>query len=377
MVGKLMLIGLGDLGFHILQFLARTPGIGKVVVADIDEAKGLMKKNDVIYGAAHQGFYPDIEFKRVDLFDLEGTAEVLGEVRPDVLCQCASLLTWWKRRLFPTEIVEKINEIGSGPWIPINLTLAYKLMQAIKKSGIDTKVVNCSYPDAVNSILDKVGLSPTVGGGNFDLAIPRMRKLISSKLKVPMCNVSLFMVGHHGWLTHINYSPPPPFWVKVLVGGTDVSYKFTPNSLRELMLQENMKNTALKRFMGPPPQQATASSFLKNMLAIYFDTGELTHAPGPNGLPGGYPVRLSAKGAEVVLPKELTIEEAIRINEEGARWDGIENITKSGKVLITEKSYKLMKDLSGYDCKEFSIEESEEKARELLSIYRKIQKKYK
>ena len=33
--------------------------------------------------------------------------------------------------------------------------------------------------------------------------------------------------------------------------------------------------------------------------------------PGPNGLPGGYPCRLGAKGAEVVLPDGLSLKEAM------------------------------------------------------------------
>jgi hypothetical protein len=61
-------------------------------------------------------------------------------------------------------------------------------------------------------------------------------------------------------------------------------------------------------------------------MALLFDTGMYCDSPGPNGLPGGYPVRLSAKGAEVILPEELTLDEAVKMNAESGRLDGIERI---------------------------------------------------
>ncbi len=33
MAGGILVIGLGDLGFHILQFLVRVPGVSRVVAA--------------------------------------------------------------------------------------------------------------------------------------------------------------------------------------------------------------------------------------------------------------------------------------------------------------------------------------------------------
>jgi saccharopine dehydrogenase-like NADP-dependent oxidoreductase len=34
MAGKILIIGLGELGYHILQELAHTPMIGKIIAAD-------------------------------------------------------------------------------------------------------------------------------------------------------------------------------------------------------------------------------------------------------------------------------------------------------------------------------------------------------
>ena len=55
----------------------------------------------------------------------------------------------------------------------------------------------------------------------------------------------------------------------------------------------------------------SASSALKNLKAMLFNENLRTHSPGPNGLPGGYPVLLNKDGADVVLPDDISLEEAI------------------------------------------------------------------
>ena len=112
------------------------------------------------------------------------------------------------------------------------------------------------------------------------------------------------------------------------------------------------------------------------MLAVYYDTGEVhTCVAGAAGLPGAYPCRLSEKGAEVVLPG-ISLEEAIRINEEGGRIDGIEKIKDDGTVVYCEQNVKYMREVVGYECEELKPSESEERARELNTLLRKLYDKY-
>ncbi len=108
--------------------------------------------------------------------------------------------------------------------------------------------------------------------------------------------------------------------------------------------------TRFRRAGGRDGQILTASSAAANTLAMADDSGAILHAPAPNGLPGGYAVRITAKGGEVILPEGLTMEEAIRINEEGQRYDGIDKIDDDGTVTYAEKSVAIMKDMIGWDC---------------------------
>jgi hypothetical protein len=333
----------------------------------MDKTRGEAMAYDAAFGASFQGFYPEIEFRRVDLYDVKGTADVLKEVKPSVVCNSTTLQSWWVLHTLPEKMYQRISKAGLGQWVPMHLTLTHKLMQAIKLANIDVAVVNCSFPDVVNPMLYRRGLSPTIGGGNFALRVPWVRRVVADEIGVPLRSVQVFMVAFHSVTTHLDRAP---FWVKILVDDRDVTDRFPHEKLRERMMKFQRARTGAG-WRGPPPQQQTASCFLRNVLAIYFDTGELVHATGPRGLWGGYPVRLSAEGAEVALPEGLTLERALEVNREGAKLDGIEEMRDDGSIVFTEEAVQIMRETLGYECERLTVEESEERAEELDRLYRR------
>lgn len=249
---------------------------------------------------------------------------------------------------------------GRAPRMSTTFYCALKVMQAVKKSGIDTNVVITNFPDCTNPIISKgFGMTPTCGGGNLGLITPLIQESFSEKLKVPLRNVNVFLVAHHAWGYNLDTKLGIPYWLKVLVGGDDVTSQFPPEKLIP-----DLKNRRVKYFASRTGvigeaaryhQALISSSFVKNILALYFDTGELTNVPGPNGLPGGYPVRLSAKGCEINLPIGITLDEAIKINEEGQKFVGIECIEENGTVVMTDGSYLEAKDVEDTAIKVMSI----------------------
>ena len=135
-----------------------------------------------------------------------------------------------------------------------------------------------------------------------------------------------------------------------------------------------------KRFRRPggrDGQILTASSAAAITLAMANDSGDIMHAPAPEGLPGGYPVRIDKNGGKVILPKGLSLKEAIRVNEEGQRYDGIEKIDQNGTVTYAEKSVAIMKEMIGYDCKVMKLEETEAQSRELDQKFKAFAAKFK
>ena len=369
---SIMIIGSAGSVGHDMMYQIASMGLPiKVIGADVDEEKGRYEIEEALHTAHNFGYYPDLSFEKINLFDIDGTSEFLKEHKPKVICNLASLGSWWITRLLPPEEYEKVGPVG--PWLPNHLTLAHKLMLAVKKSGIKTGVVNGAFPDATNVVLSKLGLEPVCGGGNMDLGLGRVKRIIARNMKVPFRTVQLYGVGHHG--AYYTARMEGPYYVRIIVDGEDVSDQW-PNK-RITKLYKDAGYGAITQYKTAlVDQMRTASSFLKHVLAIYNETGEVhTCVTGVEGLPGGYPARLSQKGAEIVLPG-ISREEAIRINEEGAKIDGIEKIKDDGTVVFCDKNVEYMREVVGYECKELKPSESEERARELNTLLKKLYEKY-
>jgi hypothetical protein len=369
---SILIIGsAGSVGHDMMYQIACMGSPIKAIGADLNEVKGRFEVEESLHMAHSLGYYPDLSFRKVDLFDVDGTAEILRELRPKVICNLSSLGSWWVTRLLPDEEYRKIGPIG--PWLPNHLTLAMKLMEAVKKSGVDSKVVNGAFPDATNVVLGKLGIAPVCGGGNMDLGVYRLKRIIARDRGVPFSSVTVYGVGHHG--TFYTRRLDGPFWAKVLVDGEDLTSNYPNEKLRDMYRDAGY--AASVQYSGAlVDQMRTAASFLSNVLSIYYNSGhQHVCVPGPNGLPGSYPCRLDENGAEVSIP-DLSLEEAVKINEAGARLDGIEKVKKDGTVVYLDKNVEYMRDVVGYECKELKPSESQERAEELNNLLRRLYDKY-
>ena len=71
----------------------------------------------------------------------------------------------------------------------------------------------------------------------------------------------------------------------------------------------------------------------------------------------------------MVLPHGLTLEQAILMNQEGQRLDGIERIGSDGTVYFASKNMAILKETLGYECKPMPLSEVEYWAKELRAKY--------
>ena len=372
-MGKcVMIVGLGDLGGWVLEFLARCQGVHRIVTTDIREDWGRSKTRTAAVGASQQGYNKRLEFHKLDLYDIDRTAELLNSVQPDVVYSAAALQSWWVPLLLPHDIADKSELAGIGPLTPGHLALTHKLMLAVKKSGIKTRVLNNCYPDVVNPILWRNGLGPDIGSGNSDLVMEDIRQKVSYDLNVPPQEVAVYLFTAHPIDTVAKWKEIP-FLLKIYVGGKDITNNYNTKEL--------VRSFAT---MYAPPKMTTwiahprvASSAVKNIMAMINDTNELTSLPGPNGLPGGYSVRVSAKGAEVALPEGVTLEQVIKVNMDALRFDGIEDIKDDGTVVFTEECRQLVKEWMGGDIGQpLQLKDVDERAKEVVTLTHKLGEKY-
>jgi len=369
----ILVTGLGDIGEHFVQFLSRYPDIGKIVACDLNPKKSVVVEN-AWSGAMHQGYNPEMEFKQVDLFNIEKTTDLIKEVEPTAIFQCASVQSWWEIFTLRKEMTLKLLPSIVGGWLMMHVAPTYSVMKAVKAAGLYGKipVEIATLPDMTAPALAKVGLAPTNGGGNAQLRIPRMKQIVSQELKVPVTAVEIWQVGEHGGIG--TPEDPVPWWIKIEVNGEDVTDKMGgAEGMRKRMARPYWDR---EPFPGVPHQQSTAACFLANFIDVLYDRKHFVGTCcGVQGLIGGYPVRLGRK-VELALPKEISLAEAKKINEEAARKsDALETIKSDGTIVVTDACHKILKEVFKFDHKEWGLEESVPLALELTKKFRELQER--
>ncbi len=366
-----LIVGIGEVGRHLLEQLVRSDLPASLVAADVDRRAVESKVDNALIGAALHDRHPDARALEVDLFDVERTAAVLAEVRPDVVVNCAVLQTWHVIRRLPEEVYTRLSSAGLGAWLPVQLALAMKLAQAIRLSGISTHYINTALSDLTNPVLGAMGIAPTIGIGNVALIEPAVRTLVARKLEVPRAEVALKMVAHHvHWVVwrEAGYREGAPFYMRIHASGEDVTGRFAAQELMKEAIRLYPRDTSFT--------SVSASSTLQNIGALLSQEPVHLHSPGPNGLPGGYPVVLSTEGAKVDLPADLSLDDAVAMNREAQTYDGIREIDDDARVHFMPYATEIMKDLLGFDCPSFTPEECVDRAREQMRRFQDLVRGY-
>jgi hypothetical protein len=371
MANSVMIFGLGDLGGWVLEFLARRQGVSTIIGCDKRADWGSRKVNVAAAGSGCEGYDKTLKFEECDVSDIDRTAELIAKYKPDFIYSGLTLMSWAVYGFLPHDIHEETKKIAGGPFVPMHLTLIYKLMQAVQRSGVQPVVLNNSWPDIVNPMLCKAGYPVLTGSGNLDNLASEIRRRVSVKEGVPISAVVVYLVAEHV-INVMGVRGGIPYYLKIMIGDKDVTKNYDTVSLIS------------DRLMAPCPAEWTswiihptvAASAVKTIMAVLNDTNQLSHAPGPNGLIGGYPIRIGAKGVTVELPEGLTLERAIQYNMDQARYEGVETIRDDGTLVITEQAYELTKKLLNLECREIRVADSAEWAKKVLAAFKTLGAKY-
>ncbi len=359
-----MLIGLGDLGNVILEFLVREEGLGRIVCCDLNKEQGIERCNLARLSALAQGYTPSLSFTSLDINDKEAVIEAVKKEEPEIVLNAASMQTWWLPDLLPREQAALIKSAGFGVWLPVHMTLTLKLMEALHQIDYKGITLTAPFPDVVNCVLSRLRLAPTCGLGNLDEIVPKVRLLAAERMRASIEKVRVLLVAHHALEPMVFGQPAveiPPYFLRIEHEGKDVT---------EEVRGDELLFSPYPLPPGPAIHFLTAGSTARLIGALLSEKEVLMHAPGPKGLPGGYPVVVSNRDLRVAPIKGLTIEEAISINERSHRFDGIESIEPDGTVVFRSEAAEVLKDALGYDCRRLNPGESEERAKELIARFR-------
>ncbi|MFF2601341.1 hypothetical protein ACFVVB_19920 [Streptomyces californicus] len=369
---KIMIIGAGDLGQRVCAELAHSDRQWQIRLVGRDGETLRRQVNLIRFSSLQRGFHSRLDHALTDLNDIDRTAEVIAEFAPDVVFLAASLQSWWVISTLPAERFQRLYAANFGPWLPMHLAPVHKAMQAIQAADSQAIVVNAAYPDAVHPVLAGAGLAPHIGIGNVANNVPALRYSAGAILDIAPAEVDVRMVTHHyvsHRLSRTTDISPAQLRIAILAEGRDV--------VPDIGLVPLLKplTSDYRRTGGLAGQAMTAASAVSVLLPLLEQREAMVHAPGPLGLPGGYPVVVGPGPLRLALPPGLAKDEAVAINQSGQVGDGIRAIGDDGSVLFEESTMDVMRWELGYHCLKMPLSEAEDRARELAARFARYQER--
>jgi hypothetical protein len=276
-------------------------------------------------------------------------ADVLAGARPAGVFVCASHQSPWERVTAPSAWTDLLARAGFGLALPLHADLAARAGRLIATHAPGAWLVNACFPDAVNPVLAALDIPVLCGIGNVGV----LAASLQAALGLPDQS-RLRLLAHH---VHLHPPHDAADEARAWLDGAPL-----PDVTSLLAAQRATDRTLLNRVTG-----LTAALVLSTLL-----TGAATdtHAPGPNGLPGGYPVRLAAGRVSLRLPAGVDETEAVRFNMVAARRDGVR--VEDGKVHFEPAVVSALPQAAGLDS--FGVAELTGVCRELLALRAELRK---
>ncbi len=364
---KLLIVGGGDLCMQLLKLLVPT-GLFTFYIAGRDQEKLTRSCNFFRLGALQLGktctIYPVI----MDLSEgnVEENSATLSRIRPDIVFNAASLHAWRTINHPSCDNYPALDEARFGPWLPMQLAPAYELMRAVKHAGIRVLTVNGAFPDVVNAVLDKVGLRPDTGTGGVANLVTALRLSIARLAMAPPETVHVRLVAEQyfaQYVAHAGLPPAMPYRLSYVVGGLDCTGEFKDAQIFGSVC------THFRSLGGININFINAISAAQVLENLHNPVEVITHAPGPNGLPGGYPVRVGLGQVLLALPSGVSRADAIGVNQLGLREDGIETIRADGSVVFASPNMAVMESRLGYYLTRMPLADVHQCAHELSCKY--------
>lgn len=302
MEATILIIGSGSLARAISYSLALLPSRPHRVIV-CARSRDQLKEIIYVSRAKAIGAQSPVKFDSVE-FDAESgdAGKLLSSLQPDIIVNCASYYSPWEWIHQPSTWTQLLRGAGFGFTLPLQAAFAIKFAKAVAAHSRPVLFINGCYPDAVNPLLRALDLPVFCGIGNIALVATSLRSSLGL-----MPGQRLQVLAHH---LHL-YAPKP---------GVDeaqawVDGKHCENVTGLLVSQRTSSGLEVNKVIG-----STAAVLLRNII----DGCDMeTHAPGPFGLPGGYPVRVVGARMELNLPANLSECEAIAWNEKIAVADGV------------------------------------------------------
>jgi hypothetical protein len=233
---------------------------------------------------------------QVDLSVPNAAAEAIAAVEPKVVVQAASFQSGSVISNQGNAWTKLVAEGGLSATAVLQAPLSIEVARAVKTVRPRAHVINCCFPDVVNPLIAALDLPISCGVGNIAILASAFAGALGAgagRLKV---------------LAHYQNIAP---WRQPPDTRTGRSARVWIDDREVADVYARFESVQLTR---EPAIEISGPSGVPLMLAMARGSEWRGHVPGPNGLPGGYPVRLKNGHVELDLPAALTHDQAIAWN---------------------------------------------------------------
>ena len=357
MGNDILVIGAGAVGAYVVEFLARRKDVRGVVVVDSRPglAEGVAWRARL--GALQEGIDARVQGWKVDAAEVDAVEETVRDCSPGVVLHTATILTVRElAQRLPPDTFARIRATGMAGFLPAHLYLGLRVQKALDRISPRPLLVTVPFPDFTNQILARCGPAPVTGIGNVDNVASELQAMAASTLGVPPAEATVMVVASHTTAESFQRKGAAGAGrchARVFCAGTDVT--------DQLDIANLMRESA-RRMQAVLIEARVASSAIKIALGLVAGDGRLVHGAGPLGLPGGWPLRLSAGEPEIALPPTIDHAGALAINIEGQRLGGLTEVASDGTMILEPRVTTMMREEFGVQLDAIPVDDIEDTA---------------
>jgi hypothetical protein len=353
-LSRVLIIGTGDMGERFAMGLGASGAARELVLAD-------RPGSDLGLRAATVASATDclVRTTEVDARRQGDIEALLRNERPDLVVTCASLQSPWALVGRTDVLAQGIATAGLGLRLPLQLPPLLAVMGAVREVGHEGPVANLSLPDLTHPILDRIGLAPTVGLGNVSMLLLRVRAAWRARNPDAPEPPLIRVVGHHNHVYDVMQSRPradradgPRVWI-----GEDAAR-------HDQLAYEGPPMAPTIRYNA-----VTAAAALPVLAALLPGAAPLRWStPSPDGLPGGYPVRIEAGRIAIDLPDGAGLSDQVAFCQRIGRGDGVERVDDDGTVHFTAEAAAAVRDVAPDLAEPLPLADVDRRAARILDL---------
>lgn len=253
----------------------------------------------------------------IDLLAPDASDALLAATDPRIVVQAASIQTSQVIAQSGNAWTRLVAEGGLSATAIFQALISARVAAAITRAGKPVTLVNCSFPDVVNGMIRAMGHDVACGMGNVAI----LSNVFAGSASAP-AGAEIKVLAHYQNLAAWRRRPEerggraPRVWLD----GREVDDVYA--------------HFADIQLTPEPVIEISGASGVPMLLAMAAGKPWQGHVPGPDGLPGGYPVKLVGGRLELDLPPGLAREEAIAWNASFEAANGLV-VSPEGKASFT------------------------------------------